>query len=116
MLIVHPDGSVQLTRGDSAEFEILITNKVDNSTYTVQAEDRLVLSMKKTLKDTAPVVLQKTITGSNLFVFEPSDTNSLSFGDYYYDVQMTTADGRVFTVIPPVLFKITAEVTCSNDT
>ena len=41
----------------------------------------------------------------------PEDTKELSFGKYLYDIQLTTADGDIYTVIPPTTFEILKEVT-----
>ena len=114
MLIVNVDGSLQLTRGDYAELEVAITNATDGSQYTIQESDTLTLSVKKSVKDSA-YVLQKQIVGSNLICIEPEDTANLTFAQHFYDVQLTTTDGKVFTVIPPTIFEITAEVTCPNE-
>lgn len=113
MLLMKVDGSMHLTRGDSAELEVVIVNEVTGSEYAIQEEDTLVLSVKKSVNET-DYVFQKSVVGTNLIRIDPTDTDGLPFARYIYDVQLTTGDGRVFTVVPPTILNITAEVTCSN--
>ena len=41
---------------------------------------------------------------------QPSDTKNLPFGNYVYDIELTTADGFVDTFIGPATFTLTGEV------
>lgn len=111
MLIVNSDGSIQLTRGDTAELAVTIVNKDDNTEYEVQSGDTLTLSLKRNIK-TMEYALQKTVTGTSIIPIEPTDTSALEFAKYQYDVQLTTEAGKVFTVVAPSIFEITSEVTC----
>ena len=104
------DGNyIQLTRGDTARLTVTITND-NGEAYEIQNGDKLTLTLKKTVKDAEPV-MTKTITGTDIFHIEPSDTSGLSFAKYKYDVELTTFDGDVYTVIPPSTFEILEEVT-----
>lgn len=109
MLKILEDNSVELTRGDTARLLVTVTND-DGEEYAVQTGDTIELSIKKSVNDVEALVA-KTIFGSNVFHIEPNDTAGLEFGTYKYDVQITTAEGDVYTVIPPSKFKITHEVT-----
>lgn len=111
MLIVNSNGTVQLTRGDSAEFIVTIINKDNDEEFEIREGDKLTFSVKRSVK-TNEYALQKTVTGTNVIPIDPADTTSLEFSKYTYDVQLTTAEGKVFTVIAPSTFEITAEVTC----
>ena len=110
MLKIMQDGTIQLTRGDTARLTVSITNEFDNEEYAMQSGDTLVLSIKKNVNDTE-VLLKKVMKGANTFHIEPKDTAKMKFGQYKYDVQLTTAGGDVYTVIVPTTFEITAEVT-----
>ena len=110
MLKVFDDNKVELTRGDTARLSVTVTNDIDDTEYNIQNDDVLTLSIKKKVKDDEALV-SKTITGHNVFHIEPKDTSYLPFGTYKYDVQLTTADGDVYTVITPSDFKIAEEVT-----
>lgn len=111
MFKVSADGSIELTRGDSAHLSVSITNDVDGTAYEVQPEDKLFLSVKKTVNDAEPC-LQKVVQGNTTFHIKPEDTSALNFGKYKYDVQLETADGDVYTVLGPETFELLSEVTC----
>jgi hypothetical protein len=111
MFKVYEDGSIELTRGDTAYLNVEITDDTGKAEYAMQPGDTLTLSVKKQYTDAKPCI-QKIITDGKLFHIEPSDTSGLEFGKYKYDVQLTTESGDVFTVIGPETFEIKAEVTC----
>lgn len=109
MLIVDPDGTIHLTRGDNAKLNIAINDEVTHTAYIIQPNDKLTLSVRKTIS--TPYVFQKHIIGSSQFSVVPSDTSDLIFGEYEYDVQLTTSDNEIYTVIPPTTFDLLREVT-----
>lgn len=111
MLIVNNDGTVELTRGDTAELAVTIVNSDDDTLYEMSEGDSLTLSLKRSIK-VADYALQKTVVGTNIIPIEPKDTAALEFTKYQYDVQLTTTEGKVFTIIAPTTFEITPEVTC----
>lgn len=108
MLIVNSDNSIELTRGDTARLVVPLVLE-DGEEYTMQPDDMLTLSLKKNKSD-AECALQKVVTGTNEFHLEPKDTKGLDFYKYKYDVQLGTAAGDIYTVIPYNTFTITAEV------
>lgn len=110
MLYVETDGTIRLTRGDTARLSVTITNDTDQNAYEMQEGDTLTLTVKKTVNDESPS-FQKVLTGTNTFHIEPKDTAQLPFGKYRYDVQLLTASGDVYTVIEPTTFEIMQEVT-----
>lgn len=113
MLYVEDNGTIRLTRGDSAWLDIGIANiSSDNSTgrYAITPDDVLTLSVKKKIKD-EECIFSKTVTGSTTIYIKPNDTKYMTFGRYVYDVQLTTASGDVFTIIEPSVFEIMPEVT-----
>ena len=110
MLNVNSDGTIKLTRGDTARIGVSIENDISGEKYEVQPEDVLVLTVKKSISD-ADYSFQKKVTGSNQFHILPSDTSSLEFGRYVYDVQITTKNSDVYTVIGPCSFELLKEVT-----
>lgn len=110
MLQVESDGVIHLTRGDSAWFAVSIDNTISGEEYTLGDRDVLTLTIKRRAKDKEALV-KKNITGTNIFHIEPEDTQGFRFGNHVYDVQLTTADDDVFTVIPPTTFEVLSEVT-----
>lgn len=110
MLYVENDGTIRLTRGDTARLTVPITNEMDNSIYEMDPNDTLAFTIKKNVKSDTSLV-QKICIGSNTFHIAPIDTEELSFGKYVYDVQLTKNNGDVYTVIEPKTFEILPEVT-----
>lgn len=110
MLYVLEDGTIKLTRGDTARLTIDIMNDLTKESYTMSKNDTLTLTVKTNVKANEFVFQKKTI-GSNSFIIDPSDTNDASFGKYRYDVQLNTESGDVYTIIEPSTFEILAEVT-----
>lgn len=106
MFRISSNGKMQIIRGDTAEFMVDILNR-DDTPYELQEGDNVVFSVKnKTLDD------RELIRKNGPYVrIEPSDTSNLPFGRYYYDVQVSFADGSVDTIIPRNVFEIIEEVT-----
>lgn len=102
--------TIALTRGDTAYLTVPIT-RVDGSgetEYLIQPDDQLRLTVKRTYYD--PPAMQLTLTGQNCFRIDPSDTATLDFGAYVYDVELTMSNGDVYTVIPDAVFVVGKEV------
>ena len=110
MLYISKVGVIRLTRGDTADFSISVQNEVSKDSYEIQAGDTFRFTVKESSEDT-DIVLQKVLNGLDSFTIEPDDTKSLEYGDYVYDVELTTEDGDVYTIIPPSRFTIMEEVT-----
>lgn len=103
------DNAIFITRGDSATIEITVTRS-NSSVYTLAEGDTLTLSVKRSVRDNE-VLISKKITSGNTITFNPSDTQGLDFGEYRYDVQLDTKEGKVYTVIEPDSFFVCEEVT-----
>lgn len=110
MLKLGANNTIQLTRGDTAYLSVNITNDIDASTYEMQDGDTVTLTVKKTTKD-ADFTFQKVVRGATSIKIEPADTENVPVGKYKYDVQLNTANGDVFTVIPVSTFELLEEVT-----
>lgn len=110
MLKVDDDNKIQLTRGDTARFEVGVKNEVDDSEYELEDGDILRFTVKKSSEDENSLI-QKKITSGTLIHIEPEDTKSLPCGKYTYDVELTTKNGDVYTIIPPTGFTLLKEVT-----
>lgn len=111
MLTVDKDNTIHLTRGDTARFALgRVVNTVTKTNYTPTAEDTVTMTVKKTVLDAAPCV-QLIVPGGEVLHIKPEDTKAMAFGKYVYDVQLATADGDVYTIIPPTTFDLLKEVT-----
>lgn len=109
MLDIDSNNNIKLTRGDSASIGVDLTNP-DGSAYELQSGDILMFTVKYNCI-TEDIIIQKDISSNATINILPSDTNGLLYGNYYYDVQLTKANGDVNTVIPPRDFIIDKEVT-----
>lgn len=113
MLYLGNNNEISLTRGDTAFIQVPIERVVNGevSPYEVQESDTLFFSVKEDF-DSPSYLFQKKLVGTNKFKIDPVDTKAASFNKRYkYDVQLCTATGDVYTVIPPATFKILPEVT-----
>lgn len=110
MLYIKDDGTIRLTRGDTARLSVPIKNLMNDDEYIMESDDNLYFTVKKSAKDYEPL-LQKVSVGSNVIHIKPEDTKAFSFGKYKYDVQLTTASGDVYTIIEPSTFEVMEEIT-----
>lgn len=99
---------LRLTRGDSATLAIGLTDE-NGEEYKLKAGDKLALCAKRAVNDKA-YAIQLQADENAQFTFKPSDTAKLAYGSYYYDIQLTQANGNVYTVIPLSHIVITEEV------
>lgn len=106
MFSIDEKNKIALTRGDTA----YLTVGLDG--YEPQAGDTLTLTVKMD-ENKDEILFTRTISPDTTLTFEiePQDTKSAKFEKYFYDIQLDTADGKVFTVIEPTTFKITREAT-----
>lgn len=98
---------IRMTRGDTESFTISITGQ-DNLEYELKDGDKLVFTVKQSVYD-EKVIIQKQIIDKS-FIIDHEDTTNLLYGTYYYDVQLTFANGSVCTVIKPSKFIVCEEV------
>lgn len=96
---------ITLTRGDTFPCTVSILNP-DGTPYEVQAGDTVRFMLSE--RAGGPTILSKTLSGG-AFQLDPADTNQLDFGTYFFDVQMTFADGTVDTFIAEGQLTLTDE-------
>lgn len=109
--------SIYLTRGDTLDITIQIYN-ADGSAYTPEAGDTIRFAVKrsqmtignKRYVDASPLIIKPISTDDFVLSLAPSDTSSLDFGQYVYDIELTKADGTVDTFITASPFILTPEV------
>lgn len=119
------DGTtINLTRGDTLEVLVGIKVKISDCEYqdyspepgdTVRFALKHATNKRRTdgyieFKDDEPLIRKEIPTDSLILKLDPSDTKSLGFGNYKYDIELTYADGRVDTFIPNGDFNIREEV------
>ena len=110
MSFIVEDHAIRMTRGDSAAFQLSIQH-ADGSTYVPAEGDEILFTVKKNAY-VKECTLQKNIDPDLMLVkLEPEDTKHLSYGKYFYDVELKMASGDVFTVITYSPFLIEEEIT-----
>ena len=101
--------NLSMTRGDSETITISCEARPfregDVIRFTVK-EDVFTKA-----KEMEKVVTEFTEEGEAVVVIQPEDTRGMGYKGYRYDVQLTTADGTVTTIVKPSEFRLTAEVT-----
>lgn len=98
--------NIFLTRGDTAKIALSITS-AGNSAYD-STKDTVVLTVKKSTTDKEKILQKTAVNG--IITISHADTRNLEYGDYVYDVQLTTAAGDVCTIITPHRFRLEEEV------
>ncbi|MBQ1570227.1 MAG: hypothetical protein IIZ78_03800, partial [Clostridiales bacterium] len=68
--------------------------------------DVIAFTLKKDSKSSEVLIKKYGTT----IVFNPQDTNKFKYGNYLYDVTLTTAGGAVYTIIPPTEFVLSDEI------
>lgn len=101
------NNSITLTRGDTCVLKLNVVD-VRGENYTLQSGDKLTFTLRKKVSSVA-TLLEKTLE-ENILSLNPSDTLTLDFGDYVYDIVLKTATGEVFTVVPTSIFRVASEV------
>ena len=101
------NGVIYHTRGDTADFNLTI--KINNEPVS---DYEAVFSVKRNLKDT-DYLFQSNVVNGHVHISH-EQTQSLPFGDYYYDIQVRinngTEEGRYVT-IGAYQYHLTADVT-----
>ena len=95
--------AIYLTKGDDAALEVSSIAAEDGSEYSMQAGDVLTLTVRALPSADSPALIQiDSLPGVNRIVLRHEDTAELNVGRYSADVQLTTADGKRYTVWPTI--------------
>ena len=95
--------AIYLTKGDDAALEVSSIAAEDGSQYSMQAGDVLTLTVRALPSADSPALIQiDSLPGVNRIVLRHADTAELDVGRYSADVQLTTADGKRYTVWPTI--------------
>lgn len=107
-MLATVDNNIYLTRGDTADINVIIKDN-NGEVYNMQSGDVLRFTIKINCI-TTDIVIQKTVT-NNTISLDPEDTENLNYGSYWFDLELTTAGGDVYTVLAPHRFNLCDEVT-----
>lgn len=105
--------TILITRGDTAYISINV-NDQDGNPYELQDGDKIEIHVRPRVSDRTELAFEGTVEYENdevIWHIKPEDTDELEIDTYFYDVQLTTSNSDVFTIIPAAKFKILDEVT-----
>lgn len=107
--------TITMTRGDTLLVQVGIIR--DDTPYTPVAGDSVRFAVKSGLnargtnfKESDPLILKTIPIDTMILRLDPDDTKSLDFGNYFYDIEITFANGIVDTFIPNSKFVLAPEV------
>ena len=106
---------ISLTRGDSAY--ITLTINTDNGVYALNDGDEVRVQVRD-VPNTGDLIFEgniETINDEIVWHIYPAQTTDLDVATYYWDAQLQTANGDIFTFIPASAFKLLDEVTMPNE-
>lgn len=91
--------NISIVQGDTGTFTVGIKN------YKLTEGDIINFSVKTNLNPSTPYSIHKTISnfdndGRANITITPEDTKKLNLGVYYYDIEWTTKDSNINTIIP----------------
>lgn len=106
--------TIYLVRGDTASITVTAVDQNDVPRPFV-AGDTVYFTVKKStrteIKEFQKILTVFDLEGNAVFDIEHTDTSNMGYGTYFYDVQLTTVDQRVITIIPASNFILEEEVT-----
>ena len=103
------NNGIKMTRGDTAIFRISVDYLATGNPYEPEEGDRIRFTIKKYLSDRSALLVKDVPTDKLLLHIDSEDTAGLSFGRYYYDIQLIKGDGEIDTFISDIL-ELTKEV------
>ena len=110
MYSIGRNNQITLTRGDSFYTTINLVHKISGQPYEPEEGDSIRFAMKKNYED-AECIIEKSIDPEDLILeLDPADTKTLAYGEYVYDIELTTAGGDVDTFIAKCNLILTEEV------
>lgn len=125
MSVEITNNKIKMTRGDTLRTRVALYipvlgengTVVDREEYIPAAGDSIRFAVKhvtmksgKQYKDPEPIILKDIPISTLILQLDPTDTKNLDFDTYVYDVEITYADGTVYTFITTEDFILTPEV------
>lgn len=107
MFSVDRLNKITITKGDNAQLVIELVDRYGKK-REIYDDDTITLTVRKKAKSNALITKSAE---NGVIEFEPADTKTLAVGQYFYDIQLTTFGGKIYTVIPMSIFEIGEEIT-----
>lgn len=109
MFFIDKNQNIKLTKGDTAMMKISVCD-LAGKPYEIKDNDVITMTIK-TSQSAQSAALSKVADQDHFIELSHSDTSSLAYGLYVYDVQLVTEDEKYYTIIPTRFFELTNEVT-----
>lgn len=100
---------ITLTRGDSFIARVDIADHAGNE-FKPPEGSALRFAMKTNFEDIKPVLVVEIPVDTMILELKPEYTHGLPFGNYVYDIQLTTPEGLIDTIIPKGRLRLSEEV------
>lgn len=115
MVTIKTNKDLYMTRGDDVYLEVEIRQRdFPYEVYEMEEGDTLYFTVRKyqeeDVDENNPILFQIVSDTNNIHI-EPKYTETLSFSDYYYDVEFVSAAGEKNTIIGTNKLKLLSEVT-----
>lgn len=108
MLNIDDENNIYLTRGDTAYFDVLLTDE-EGVAYQMSADEVIIFSLRR-IPGKGEVLITKT-SDSPEFALTTDDTKALSFGKYKYDIFLyNSTNDKLDTFIADKIFELGEEV------
>lgn len=104
------DWTITMTRGDTVRIDLTIKVRGTSEPYTPQEGDIIKFTVKADYADEEPLITKYIAIDEMVLELLPEDTKPLPFGRYVYDIELTTANGDVDTIIDKATLNIREEV------
>ena len=108
MFVIDSTNKIRMVQGDTGCIKLKLTNyplsNGDAVKFAVTSKNVVQPAVFSLNSASAPLLIEKTITefeedGSAMIVLNGEDTLDLPPGNYLYEIQVNTKDGRIDTVI-----------------
>lgn len=109
---------IEIVRGTTNTYVIELVNEEDGSPYELSEGQSLIFGIKMNELDENTVFSKKIthMTDDGYYLeIEPSDTENLDPGQYYYDVGLKQGDNVFYNVIKPSPFVVLPNITKRGD-
>lgn len=103
MLIFDKDTkAMSIIAKDTGDFVVSIGN------YLLAEGDKVYFTVNSELEKPEPLIQKEinTFTDNKAVIRLATEDTNIPTGNYYYDIEVNTADGRVDTIIGPAKFKV----------
>ena len=105
----NKDNTIRITRGDSLKINVTLTD--DNGYPYEPVEGDIILFTVKKSATAQDILIQKEIDIESLVLdLVEADTENLAFGEYKYEIEVSTVGNDHYTVIKNAPFIITEEL------